>query len=171
MILTLVTPPVGPVVPLSDLKAHLRVDHDEEDALITSLEAAAVGYLDGWGGILGRAIKTQVWQQEFLCWGTLELALPDVLSVAVTCVDSFGQTVPAVSADLRSTATGQVVEANGVSSNRIFVAMTCAMPAPKLAIVQLVVKMLVEAWFADRAPGEFPKAADALISTLRARRV
>lgn len=65
----LVTPPADPVVSLSDLKDHLRVDADDENDLIEALEQAAVAHLDGWHGILGRAIMAQVWSQSFATSG------------------------------------------------------------------------------------------------------
>jgi uncharacterized phiE125 gp8 family phage protein len=63
----LVTPPDAndPVVTLAEAKAQLRIDHDDEDDLITSLIAAAVAHLDGYSGILGRALVTQTWRQDF----------------------------------------------------------------------------------------------------------
>lgn len=42
-------------------KAHLRVDHTDEDALIEELINAAESYLDGYSGILGRALLNQTW--------------------------------------------------------------------------------------------------------------
>lgn len=53
--------PVGPLVELTDLRRHLRVDSHEEDALIASYSQAAVDYLDGYGGVLGRCILPQKW--------------------------------------------------------------------------------------------------------------
>ena len=60
--LKLVTPPDDPVVSLADAKAHLRVFHDDDNAYIEALVAAAVGNLDGADGWLGRALAPQTWQ-------------------------------------------------------------------------------------------------------------
>lgn len=57
-----VTPPAAPVVSLLDMKEHLRVLHDDEDILIQSLTDAAVSWLDGWDGVLGRCIMPQTWR-------------------------------------------------------------------------------------------------------------
>ena len=54
-----VTVPPEPVVTVEEAKAHLRVDHAEDDALIASLIAAATSYFDGPDGVLGRAIGAQ----------------------------------------------------------------------------------------------------------------
>jgi uncharacterized phiE125 gp8 family phage protein len=163
----LITPPVGPVVPLPDLRAHLRVDGTEEDALILSLEAAAVAYLDGWGGVLGRAIKTQTWRMEVDHWGQFLLPLPDVSAVAVTYLDADGNEQPATSVEVRQDAGGTVVAIDGPDADRIFINMTAAMTSRYLPRVEMIVKMLVAHWFDDRAPGETPAAASALIGSVR----
>ena len=54
-----VVPPSGLVVSLAEAKAHLRVEHDVDDALITALCTGVMQYLDGPTGILGRALLTQ----------------------------------------------------------------------------------------------------------------
>lgn len=57
-----VTAPTAQVVTLHDMKDHLRVAHDDEDLLIQSLTDAAVSWLDGWDGVLGRCIMPQTWR-------------------------------------------------------------------------------------------------------------
>lgn len=57
-IVTVATPPAAGPVSVSDMKAHLRVSHSDDDALITAYLAAAVASLDV-NGELGRAIITQ----------------------------------------------------------------------------------------------------------------
>lgn len=71
------------IVNLSDLKAHLRVDHSEEDALIQALERAAVQHIDGRDGWLGRALLSQTWEwrlDDFVC-RDLRLPLPPLQAV------------------------------------------------------------------------------------------
>jgi uncharacterized phiE125 gp8 family phage protein len=60
----LVTPPVAAPVSLAEAKAHLRVDFDDEDALISGLIDAATQHLDGWSGVLGRALMPQTWEMS-----------------------------------------------------------------------------------------------------------
>lgn len=59
----LVTPPAAdkPLISLDDAKKHLRVDHDEDNVYIESLVAAATSWLDGYSGVLGRALINQTW--------------------------------------------------------------------------------------------------------------
>jgi uncharacterized phiE125 gp8 family phage protein len=109
--------PVGQPVTLAEAKAQCRVDHSDEDALLTSLIAAAVAHLDGYGGVLGRAILTQTWRQDFDGFagvGDLRLRLPmPAASVAsVTYVDAEGQTQTLASGlyALRRDAVGSFVE-------------------------------------------------------------
>lgn len=76
--------PANPPVTLVECKAHLRVDHAEDDTLITSHLAAAVARLDGRAGILGRCMVTQTWRQDYECWppkGLFRLPFCDVLSI------------------------------------------------------------------------------------------
>tara|TARA_R110002051_G_scaffold325869_1_gene432661 strand:+ start:14738 stop:15256 length:519 start_codon:yes stop_codon:yes gene_type:complete len=78
----LITPPAVEAVTLDEAKLHLRVDGADEDTLITSLIAAAVGHLDGFTGILGRCLMAQTWSQEFEhASGDLVLPLGPVASV------------------------------------------------------------------------------------------
>lgn len=94
----LVTPPAAPPVTLSEAKAHLRVEHSEDDTMITAMIAAAVSYLDGWTGILGRCLMPQAWRFDFArfpCDRTIRLGFPGMVSAGddapvVTYLDSAG---------------------------------------------------------------------------------
>ena len=57
-----VTPPTAEIVSLDDAKAHLRVDHDHEDALIQVYLDAATSWVDGFDGVLGRCVLEQTWR-------------------------------------------------------------------------------------------------------------
>lgn len=91
----LITPPsVAPIV-LADVKARLRIDHDDDDDVIEGMISAAVDHLDGRSGVLGRCLISQTWDEFFTvrdCAGVwFELALDPVASIThVKYFDSAG---------------------------------------------------------------------------------
>ncbi|MEH7827111.1 head-tail connector protein [Gemmobacter denitrificans] len=168
----LVTAPTDPVVALEDLKLHLRVDHDDEDDLIEALQAAAVAHLDGWKGVLGRAIKAQTWRQEFTSSETARLALPDVSAITATGYDAEGETV-AVTTTLKSDYRGHYVEVTG-PYDTVRIDYTCAMAAQQLPAAQAAVKLLVGHWYENResvvigqSVSNLPLAVEALVTAMR----
>lgn len=77
-------PPAAPMLTLDETKAHLRVDHDEEDELIEGMIAAAQAYLEGPFGVLGRTIMKQTWTGSLSIWPAqayVEIPLPPLVSV------------------------------------------------------------------------------------------
>jgi len=76
-------------VTLAEAKAQCRVDHSDEDTKIAAFIAAATGHLDGYTGILGRALVTQTWRQDFSAFASkLRLPLKPVASItSVTYYD------------------------------------------------------------------------------------
>lgn len=95
-----IAPAVLPVS-LDEAKAHLRIDYDDDDALIEGLIGAAVDHLDGWTGVLGRCLVEQTWQQDFeAACQILPLPLAPVISiVAVTYTNANGDTAAVDRAD------------------------------------------------------------------------
>lgn len=95
----LVTPPDTNPVSLAEVKEHLRVSHDDEDAVIGLYLGAAVSHLDGPKGWLARALAPQTWAERFPRFaGRLRLAVAPILAVdSVAYLDQFGasQTVAA----------------------------------------------------------------------------
>lgn len=82
-----------PAVTLADAKAHLRVDHDAEDALIAGLVEAATAMVEGPNGA-GLALINQTWRLTLdTAWpGTIEIPLGPVQSVAsIVYTDTDGQ--------------------------------------------------------------------------------
>lgn len=91
----LVTPPAITPVSLAEVKAHLRVDHTDDDAMIGGLLSAAVAYFDGWTGVLGRCLVEQTWRQDFeRACQVLPIPLAPVISIAnVAYPDANGDPV------------------------------------------------------------------------------
>lgn len=87
-----VAPAITPVS-LAEAKAQCRVDHDEEDGLIMALVESATAHLDGYSGILGRALCEQTWRQDFdRLSGCLRLPLAPVISItSITTRNTAGQ--------------------------------------------------------------------------------
>ena len=77
---------IAPAVPplnRATVKEHLDVGYADKDALIDALQAAAVSYLDGWSGVLGRCLSEQTWRQDFDRFARcLRLPLAPVINVA-----------------------------------------------------------------------------------------
>src|SRR5690606_7580918 len=80
--------PANMPVSLAEAKAHLRVDHDDQDDLITAQIKAATAWLDGYAGILGRALVTQTWRQDFVGFAD-HLALPISPVIAIVSISYF----------------------------------------------------------------------------------
>jgi len=72
--------PSGDVVSLSDAKAHLRVDHSDDDDLISSLASAAAGAVEE---MAGRPLLTQTWKLT-LAEGSGRIRLPKTPVQSVT---------------------------------------------------------------------------------------
>lgn len=86
-------PAVRPIT-VDEARAHLRIDHHDDDVLIDALVDAAVDHLDGINGVLGRALVTQSWRasyHEFPSDGMIPLPLAPVQSVtSIVYTDTAG---------------------------------------------------------------------------------
>lgn len=84
--------PTDPLVALADAKAHLVVQHDDDDDLIASYIEAAEHHLDGHAGILGRALITQTWSVSgSRLTDRIDLPLAPVQSIeSITYFDAEG---------------------------------------------------------------------------------
>lgn len=128
----LVTPPAIKPVTLTEAKAHLDISYTEKDTQIGVLIAAATSYLDGWTGVLGRALCQQTWRQDFdgfYCWSNvaagrsygvdriygLRLRLPlypviSITSVKYTDANAVEQTIAGANYTLKEDDLGAYVE-------------------------------------------------------------
>jgi uncharacterized phiE125 gp8 family phage protein len=176
----LISPPSQTPVTLEEVKAQAVVDFGDDDALLTTLLEAAVSHLDGFAGVLGRAMVTQTWRVQHSRWSRdIHLPVPDVSAVAITYADTDGdeQTVAPEHIRIYPTATGTMVqirsafdlpalEADNIAP--ISLDFTCgfggASDVP--AALKLAVKSLAAAWYEDRTQAS-PIAVSSLIQPYR----
>lgn len=88
----LIEAPTFTPVSLAEAKAALDIDYVEKDPLIEGLILAATSWLDGYSGILCRALCEQTWRQDYDCFARrLRLPLLPLISIdSVTYLDAAG---------------------------------------------------------------------------------
>lgn len=189
--------PATKVVSLAEVKVHCRIEPEdtEQDSLLGAYIDAAIGHLDGWSGILGRALIAQEWRQDFAGFSScMRLPLGPVAADAlgdITYFDSADatQTLAADQAQLLVDALGPyVVPAAGVNwpgtarrADAVSIVWTAGygeagedVPAP----IRVAILMMVAEWYDKRAVSivgdsvaNLPFAADRLISPYRLTRI
>lgn len=179
--------PAATPVSLTEVKAHCRVDGSDSDPVLTALLNAAVDHLDGYAGILGRAMVTQSWRQDFCGFATpLRLPLGPVASVtSVAYYDADNTLVAALSSDvwvLRADALGAYLDlkpdqswpsayARADAVSVTFVVGTAAADVP--AALKVAIMLLVSHWNENREAvsaeslSAVPMSVDALIAPYR----
>ncbi len=98
-----------PFVTLEEAKDHLNVDDTDHDAKIQMLVDAAIGYLDGPKGILGRQLAPATYRMELPGFPTGALCIPFPPTIAVTSItylDETGTRVTFDAAEYRVTGLG-----------------------------------------------------------------
>jgi len=103
---TVVVTPPSPIISLDEAKAHLKVEHDEDDAVITGMVEGAVGHLDGPHGWLGRALGPQTLECYLPAFGATSIALPfppalEIAEIAYVGDDGAEVVLPADAGELR----------------------------------------------------------------------
>lgn len=182
----LVTAAAETPVSVIEAKAHLRVDHDDEDALVTTLIEAATAHLDGYAGILGRCLVTQTWRQDFDGFSRcMRLPLLAATIASVKYRVSAGTLATVASADysLKADALGSYVRFNDdysypgdlAQSQAVLIEFTAgygdadAVPAA----IKAAILLLVGHWYANReavtsdSAVTLPMAVDALLTPYR----
>lgn len=174
----LVTPP-DDLLSLEEAKLHLRVDSDEEDDLIGSFIKAAVAWMDGWHGILGRCILNQTWSFTAPALVSMKLPFPDVQSAIVSYLDAAGEEQVVDPADYRVRTirgSGHLTFADGFAApavlagrdDAVTVSIECGWaeaPAP----LKVAALMLVAHWYRHREGGtdDIPAPVKAVVAPFR----
>lgn len=180
--------PSQALLELTDAKAHLRVLHSDEDALIEGLVAAAQAHLDGFSGVLGRALVTQEWSRSFdglpACTSFRLPLGPLGDAVSVTYFDAAGVEQSFTDFHAVADAIGPMVvltdgaqwPSTATRPDAVTVTWTCGYgdPADVPAAIIHAAKLLIGHWYANReaaAPSgmnDLPMAVQALIAPYRA---
>lgn len=90
-----ITAPTKLPVALDEMKLHLRVDHDEDDAMIEGFIRAATERLEGRDGLLGCCFINQTWKMTLDSFASvITLPLPPCQSVtSISYVDANAATL------------------------------------------------------------------------------
>lgn len=99
MRVVVITPPTA-VIDVEEAKDHLEVEHDNDDAKIQGMVAAATSHVDGPDGWLGRAIGVQTLEARFSTSACYSVKLPyppfvDLVSVKYLGADDVERTASA----------------------------------------------------------------------------
>jgi uncharacterized phiE125 gp8 family phage protein len=87
MALKLKTAPALTPITLAEVKAHVRVDHSDDDAMLQTMIDAAVSYVDGYSGVLGRCMIEQTWELYYDAFPCGDLLIPLGKLISVTSVE------------------------------------------------------------------------------------
>lgn len=158
----LVSAPETQPVTLAEVKGHLRVDHGDEDERIIGLIAFAVGYLDGWTGVLGRCIMPQSWKVVVEAGGAYTLPMPDVVEASADYGDG------PVQLSLTPSPLGSLVDVEDACE----ITFNCAMPSRLVDVVKVAIMLLVERDY-DRPSGPeydaLMRSVDGAVTAIRWR--
>ena len=185
----LVTAPTSTPISLTEAKAHLRVEDDDNNATIEALIAAATEHLDGWTGILGRCLVTQTWRQDFDRFNRcLRLPLYPVSAITSVKYDDTAdaeQTITNTNYDLLDDDLGAYVRFKDVyafpsihedrPAVRVAYAAGYANAAAVPAAIRQAMLLMVSHWYENRdavivgssQPTVLPMAVDALLAPFR----
>lgn len=186
MSLKLITPPTLDIVPLAEMKAHLRCDPNDnsEDALIAGLTKGAIAHLDGHTGVLGWCLGAQTWLLTFDAFpdGPVRLPVGPLLEVvSVEYADAGGAyvTLPEDEYEVDDVASpGWIVpvsywpSVDGTNAVRITFRAGHETVAAIHPAIPVIVKLLVAHWHRNaeavgEAMTETPMSASALIAAHR----
>ena len=166
-----------PPVTLDECKQHAVVDFADDDVLVQSYIEAATAHLDGFGGILGRALMEQTWEVELArLERSFVLPVPAVSALSILYLDAAGveQAIDTGSVHHHAVANGTLVEIEAAyplssfrSDRRPRVRFTCgyATTADVPQALRVAIMMLVRRFYDDRS-GEEGRKPCAMVDRL-----
>jgi hypothetical protein len=161
----LVTPPATLPVTLAQVKAHLRVVHNDDDADITSKIEGAVAVLDAHGGVLGRCIVSQVWAIDVEGAGPHLLPFPDASNIVA---ESDGD---AVAYTTQRRGIGLCVTITDAQPDQaVTIRATYGLPSPRISAAQSLIKLMVQREFDAMAGPDYDaitRSIQAIITAMR----
>lgn len=185
MAVTRLIPPANEPLTLDDIKDHLRIDHEHEDALLMQLQAAARHTVER---SIDQALLEQTWRQYEPGLGSdrcVRLRIRPVLSVsAVTAFDGDGNPAVLASTDyhLVRDRDGQLVEfADNIDpalcANGLEIDVLCGMGSLGLDVPETLrhaILLLIAHWYEFRGavapqdqPVSLPPGFETLIAPWR----
>lgn len=191
----LVTPPEVPLWTAEEAIARLHLNSTDDDLdLIDHYIEAATAHLDGYSGVLGRALINQTWRIDACSWGSPFIRLPlapvqiEGLTVKYFDGDNVEQTLAADQYEFFADAIGpRLSRAASVSWPSLysradavrvtFVAGYGATAENVPAPIRQAVLMLAAHWYAnreavaDQGMAAIPLGVDALIAPYRRHRI
>lgn len=174
--------PTDTPVTLSELKAHLHIDHSDDDTKLEQLLEGAIAELDGYGGALGRAIMAQTWRVDFAEFSDkMRLPLGDlseVVSVQYYDTNNSLQTASTALYDASQDEIGPVVSLKynqqwpGTYSriDAVRVTWICVLPARLLGPVKAAILLKVQKLYDPLEPPQLDaieRSINALLSPIR----
>lgn len=177
-----VTPATDLSVSVEEMKRHLRVGHDEDDAQIESYTRAAEAYLDAPTGRLGIVLSERTLEMPLdgFPGGEIRLPVGPVQSVtSISYVDEAGaqQTVSADSyvVDASDEQSGWIIPAADYAwpeamsmANAVRIQWVAGADCPEP--IRHFIKLVVGRWYADREVGSIDDLPWVLVAPWRAYR-
>lgn len=184
--------PAAELVTLLEVKQHCRVEllSPDDDAVLTSLIAAATAWIDGYSGVLGRALINQTWKLNLSCWPACKIRLPlapvsTITSIKYYDTTNLQQTLDMANYSLQEDALSPMaawIKDASLASlferpdaiEVLFVAGYGAAASNVPEAIRTAAKMLVATWFENREATivgtnaqAIPFAVDALLGSFR----
>lgn len=185
MAIRVVTPPAAEPVSLAEIKAHMRVEHSDDDMKLGALVAAARNHLEE---LTGRAFVSQILELVLDAFPGSEIAITkgpvlSIVQVAYDDADGYEQIIPADAFDLDNLRTpAWILPADiawptpiaAANSVRIRYEAGYGSPDEVPPGIKQAIMLLAGHWYeyrteaAERAPTAIPFGVMALISPYRA---